>query len=120
MAGTIVPMTGYAPVSITIFTSRPSRSPSLPTAARTSKLSSRACPDAVRFSLRSSIHLTGRPRERDAAATASARRAAGSLPGGPVLHAERAADIAGQDAHLVRLHAEAHGDAHPGDVHALR
>ena len=46
------------------------------TAARTSKLSSRACPDAVRFSLRSSTHLTGRPSARDAAATASSSREA--------------------------------------------
>ena len=61
MSGTIAPMPGYAPVSMTIFTSSPSRSPSLLTAARTSKLSSRACPDAVRFSPRSSTHLTGWP-----------------------------------------------------------
>ena len=62
VAGTVTPKPGYAPVSMTIFTSSPSRSPSLLTAARTSKLSSRACPDVVRFSLRSSTHLTGRPR----------------------------------------------------------
>ena len=69
-----MPMPGYAPVSTTIFTSSPSRSPSLLTAARTSKLSSRACPDVVRFSPRSSTHLTGRPRSREAAATASSSR----------------------------------------------
>jgi len=40
--GIIVPMPGYEPVSMTTFTSSPSRSPSLLTAARTSKLSSRA------------------------------------------------------------------------------
>ena len=74
MPGTMPPMAGYAPVSMTIFTSSPSRSPSLLTAARTSKLSSRAWPDAMRFSPRSSTHLTGRPSARDAAAAASSSR----------------------------------------------
>ena len=74
VGGTTAADTGYAPVSITIVTSSPSRSPSSLTAARTSKLSSRACPEAARCSLRSSTHLTGRPRARAAAATASSSR----------------------------------------------
>jgi hypothetical protein len=72
--GTSPPMPGYDPVSMTILTSSPSKSPSLLTAARTSKLSSRACPEAVRFSPRASTHLTGWPRSREAAATASSSR----------------------------------------------
>ena len=76
MSGTMVPIPGYAPVSMIICTSSPSRSPSLLTAARMSKLSSRACPDTVRFSPRSSVHLTGRLRCFEAAATASSSREA--------------------------------------------
>src|SRR6185312_6263677 len=42
------------------------------------------------------------------------------LAGSTDLQSERASDVTGQHTHLPRFHAEAGGDPHPGDVHALR
>ena len=96
-----------------MLTSSPRMSPPSLTAASTSKLSSRACPETVRFSLRSSIHLTGRPSARDAAATATSSRVVPIFkPNEPPISPARTRTWSGVDA-------ETRGHAHPGNVHAL-
>ena len=77
IVGTIVlgsVISWYAPWSSVMCTRRPSTSPSSVMAASTSSTSSRACPAARRFSLRSSIHATGRPTTLAAAHTATSSR----------------------------------------------
>ena len=88
---------------------RPRRSPR----ASAIMLSSRAWPEAIRCSRRSSIHFTGRPRSRDAAAHGEvlARRAD--------LQTERPADVAAEHAHLVGRDAELPTERHLREVHAL-
>ena len=89
-------------------TRAPRMRPSLATANSTSSWSSRAWPAASRFSVRSSIHFTGRPSRRAAVARADL------LAGRVRLLAERPADVAAAHPHLLLGDPEQRAPSRPG------